>query len=167
MKAEATAVMTIGSPSIAVPDDFIDVRDLRITGPYATRLLKGDERSVQDHYEYDGAGGRINGQPRRFFLSGGGFLFDTAPDRAYPLLNSYYARPAPLSASVPTNFLTTDAPRLLRSASMLIAVEFEKEVGQGQYDRTYWQLQTDKLMSEFQAASDVADFAYGAAPEFG
>ena len=93
-------------------------------------------------------------------------MLDHPPDQAYPYRISYYARPAALAAGNTTNFITTDAPRLLRCACMLIAVEFEKEVGQGQYDRSYWQQQYDKLMTEFQAMSDVTDFAYEAEPEF-
>lgn len=166
MKAEATAPMTAGTASIPLPCDFIDARELRITGIYASRLRKGDERSVHALYAYDGSGVRINQQPQWFYLSGLSAVFDSPPDLAYPSLLSYYAYPAPLSTTNVTNFLTTDAPRLLRTACMLIATEFEKEVGQGQFDRSYWQQQFDKQIGEFQAMSDVADFPYEAAAEF-
>lgn len=167
MKADDTATMTIGADSIALPDDFIAPRDLRITGIYACRLRKGDERSVQARWQYDSAGVRVNEQPRWYYLSGQAAVFDNPPDQAYPVLLSYWSRPAPLSATNLTNFLTTDNPRLLRVACMLSATEFEKEVGQGQFDRSYWQQQFDKLMGEFQAMSDVTDFAYEAEAEFG
>lgn len=166
MKADETSVMAIGADSIALPTDFIDVREFRITGIYAARLRKGDERTVQDLYQYDGSGVRINQKPEWFYLSGLAAIFDSPPDIAYTCLMSYYARPAALSVSNTTNFLTTDAPRLLRSACMLSAVEFAKEVGQGQYDRTYWQQQFDQQRGALQAMSDVTDFAYEASPEF-
>ncbi len=167
MKAEATGVMAIGVATIALPADFIDARDLRITGPHARRLGRGDERSVQDRYEYDSAGARISQQPRWFYLSGLLARFDSPADLAYPYLLAYHQRPAALGDSNTTNFLTTDAPRLLRTACMLSATEFEKEVGQGQFDRSYWQQQLDKQLAEFQAMSDMADFAYDATAEFG
>jgi hypothetical protein len=167
MKAEATGAMVIGDPFIALPADFIDARDLRITGIYAARIRKGDERSIGDRYQYDSAGVRINEQPRWFYLSGMQARFDNPADIAYPYFLPYYARPAPLAGGNLTNFLTTDAPRLLRTACMLIACEFEKEVGQGQFDRTYWQGLLDKQLTEFQGMSDVADFAFDAGPDFG
>lgn len=173
MKAEKTSTMAFDlaadppPDSIALPTDFIAPRDLRITGPYAARIRKGDERAVQGRYQYDGDGRRVNEQPRWYYLSGDAAVFDNPPDRAYPCLLSYWARPAPLaSESNETNFLTSDAPRLLRTACMLIACEFEKEVGQGQFDRSYWQQQFDKQMREFQGMSDVTDFAFDTEAEF-
>ncbi len=168
MKAEATGAMVIGTPSIALPADFIDARLIRITGVYAPwRVKKGDERAVQDRYEYDSAGNRVNEIPRWFYLTGANAQFDSLPDIAYPYLLPYHRRPAALSGDNETNFLTTDAPRLLRTACMLIATEFEKEVGQGQFDRSYWQQQLDKQIMDFQAASDLADFPFDAGAEFG
>lgn len=170
MKAEATGTMTIGTASITLPTDLLDSRDLRITGIYSTRLKKGDERSVQNRYCYDGSGVRINQMPQWFYLSGLNAVFDNPADIAYPYLLSYYGRPAALSGTNTTNFLTTDAPRLLRSACMLIACEFEKEAGQGiyqpVYNSRYWQEQLDLQMGALQVMSDQADFARDAMPEF-
>jgi hypothetical protein len=169
MKSEVTGNMVVSQDYIVLPADFIDIRDLRITGLYSTRLRKGDERYVQDRYEYDGDGNRVNSQPRWYYLAGGTApkaKFDNPADQTYPYLLPYYAKPADLSDSNQTNFLTADFPRLVRAGCMLIATEFEKEVGQGQFDRTYWQQQFDKLMGEAQARSDIADMPRELGAEF-
>lgn len=168
MKAEATGTMTASSSTgVALPSDYLDGRQLRITGLYAARLKKGDESSVQDHYQYDGSGVRIAEQPRWWYVSGTAAKFDSLPDQAYPYLLNYYSRPAALDTNTTTNFLTTDLPRLLRTACMLIACEFEKEVGQGQYDRTYWQQQFDKQLLDAQAVSNIADMDRDSPPDLG
>lgn len=166
MKTEATGTLTIAAASLTLPTDILDIRDLRFTGIYASLLKKGDERSVQARYSYDSAGVRVRQQPAWYYMSGTVAAFDSVADIAYPYLLSYYARPAALSSTNTTNFLTTDAPRLLRTACMTIAAEFEKEVGQGAQGAAYWQEQLDLQMGAFQAMSDVADFARDAMPEF-
>ena len=166
MKNDDTATMVIGSDELTLPPDFIDTTDFRITGIYAQRLRKGDDRAVHNRYIYDGNGVRINMQPCWFYLAACGAMFDYPADKAYPCLLSYFARPRPLGPLNLTNFLTNDAPRLLRTACMLSGVEFEKEVGQGQFDRSYWQQQFDKQLGEFQAMSDVAAMGYDAMAEF-
>jgi hypothetical protein len=167
MKTEATGTMSIGTDSITLPTDFIEERSgIWITGVYRQKLLKADEDKIQSMYDYDSTGARITGQPNWFYISGSSAKFDYVPDQAYPYLLPYYAQPALLSNSNQTNFLTTFAPRLLRSACMLAACEWVKEVGQGQFDRTYWQQQVDGLLGAFQGASDLATHARDTGAEF-
>lgn len=167
MKAESTGTMTASATAIGLPSDFLDNRGgLRLTGIYAARLCKNDEDAVQESWEYDNSGNRTTGTPTAYYLAGTTMVLDAAADQAYPYRFSYYQRPAALSTATTTNFLTNDYPRLLRTACMLIAVEFEKEVGQGQYDRTYWQQQFDKQLNEVQAASDIIDGDTESGPEF-
>lgn len=169
MKAELDGTMTASSATpIALPANFLDCRRhaLWLTGTAATRLRKGDEASVQSRWQYDGSGNRIAEIPQWWYLTGTAAKFDTLPDQAYTYHLSYYQRPAALSTATTTNFLTTDLPRLLRTACMLVAVEFEKEVGQGQFDRTYWQQQFDKQMADAQAKSDLVDMDRDSGPEY-
>src|SRR4051812_29624712 len=167
MKAESTGTMTASATAIGLPSDFLDNRGgLRLTGVYAARLCKNDEDAVQERWEYDNSGNRTTGTPTAYYLSGTTMVLDAAADQAYPYRLSYYQRPAALSTSTATNFLTNEYPRLLRTACMLIAVEFEKEVGQGQFDRTYWQQQFDKQLNEVQSASDIIDGDTESGPEF-
>lgn len=158
MKAESVGTMTASATSVPLPSDFLDGRGgLRLTGIYAARLRQAGEDAVQSRWQYDDSGNREVGTPCSYYLSGTVAVLDFVADQAYPYLFSYYQRPAALSTSTTTNFLTNEYPRLLRTACMLIAAEFEKEVGQGQYDRTYWQQQLDKQLGEVQAASDIID----------
>lgn len=166
MKAEAVGDLVIGDDFLPLPDDFIQPRDLWLTGFYKRRLLKGDERLTQQRYAYDDLEARVLDIPKYYYLSGENVKFDNPPDKPYHYLLDYWRRPAELSDINQTNFLTTEAPRLLRTACMLIAVEFEKEVGQGGFDRTYWQQEFMGQLQNYQIASDMADFARDAYPEF-
>lgn len=157
MKAESVGTMTASATSIPLPSDFLDGRGLRLTGIYAARLRQAGEEAVQSRWEYDGSGNRAPATPTSYYLSGTTAVLDALADQAYPYRFSYYQRPAALSTSTTTNFLTNEYPRLLRTACMLIAAEFEKEVGQGQFTRDYWQQQFDKQLNEVQAASDIID----------
>ncbi len=160
MKSEAVGTMTASATAVALPSDFLDVRNrraLRITGIQAARLRQGDEESVQSCWQYDGSGNRTVGQPAWYYFNGTNVVLDAACDQAYPYLFNYYARPAALSTASTTNFLTNEYSRFLRTACMLIAAEFEKEVGQGEYGRTYWQQQFDKQLEEIQTASNMVE----------
>jgi hypothetical protein len=167
MKSEATGTLTIDQPYLTLPTDFIDCKDLWIVGAERVRMKRGDERSVIDLYEYDGSNNRVSNKPYHFYITGTRANLDQPPDQAYPYLLPYYAKPADLGSGNLTNFLTDFHPRFLRTACMLVATEFEKEVGQGQFDRSYWQQQFDKQLIDIQAASNVVDGARDLGAEYG
>jgi hypothetical protein len=81
---------------------------------------------------------------------------DSPPDVAYGYGLLYFQQPALLSTTNETNFLTTYYPRLLRVATMLEATEWVKEVGTGQFDRTYWLQQFEEEIGKAQEQSDRA-----------
>lgn len=166
MKAEVAAFMLYGQEYIDLPPDFIDVRELRLTGDYNTRLRRGDERSVQARYNYDVNGSRVLETPGWYYVGASGLQLDTVPDQEYDYLLTYYQLPAPLSVSNQTNWLTTFYPRLVRTACMTLAVEFEKEAGQGNFDRTYWEQMFEAERQEIQAKSDIVERASDAEIEF-
>lgn len=171
MKTEASGSLTINQSYLDLPSDFVDARVFRLTGNYAARLRRGDEMFVQGLYGYDASGNRVQQTPVWFYLGGNGgtprAYFDAAPDlSSYGYLLSYFQKPADLSGSNTTNWLTSFYPRLLRTACMLIATEFEKEVGQGQFDRTYWQQQLTAQLADVQAKSDIVERASDAPVEF-
>jgi hypothetical protein len=166
MKAEVEDFLVYGQPWIDTPDDFIDVREFRLTGNYNTRLRRGDERSIQAFYNYDVNGIRVLETPGRYYVGGPGLNFDAVPDNEYPYLLTYYQVPQALGADNETNWVTRFYPRLLRSACMLLSVEFEKEAGQGSFDRTYWQGIFEGERQEVQAKSDIVERASDAPVEF-
>jgi hypothetical protein len=166
MKAEVEDFMIYGQAFIDVPDDFIDAREFRITGNYNKRLKRGDERPIQAHYNYDVNGSRVLETPGWYYITAGGLSFDAVPDHEYPYLLTYYQVPEDLSVGNPTNWVTRFYPRLLRSACMLLAVEFEKEAGQGSFDRTYWMNIFMAEKNEIQGLSDIVERASDAPVEF-
>jgi len=157
MKTEAVGDLTVGQDYIFLPEDFIDPRDFWLTGFYQHRLQKGDERLTWARYSYGLNEERTKDIPFWYYISGDKARFDNVPDQAYHYLFAYYGRPEALSTANQSNWLTQTAPRLLRTACMLVAVEFEKESGQGQFDRTYWQEQFQGQLQDFQIMSDNAD----------
>jgi hypothetical protein len=88
-------------------------------------------------------------------MNGSYFQFDSPADQAYTYLYTYYQRPEALSQSNSTNFLTTFGARLLRSTICMMACEWTKEVGSGQFDRTYWEQRALQQLDQFQTSSDL------------
>jgi hypothetical protein len=166
MKTELEDAMVYGQEFVTIPVNFIDVREFRIVGPYANRIRRGDERSVQSRYNYDASGSRVLEAPGWYYIAAEGLMLDTVPDQEYPFLLTYFGAPEDLSEDNTTNWLTRFYPRLLRSACMLLACEYEKEAGQGNLDRTYWEQIFEAERQEVQAKSDIVERASDAEIEF-
>lgn len=154
--------MTVGHNTITPPSDFLDPHLLYITangsvtgyGPAEIRLATVDQ--VISRYTYDSSGSLQSMQPTCYYFDAGGLELDYPPDLAYPYSLIYYQQPAALSVSNTTNFITQYYPRLLRCAIMAFAVEWSKESGSGQYDRTYWLAAAQAELDEAQRESDFA-----------
>lgn len=166
MKKQTTGVMTVSTSIdyIALPSDYLADKILKIAGLVAattqvfnTALKRKTDEFVQDCYQYDNTGARIQQMPRYFYTLGGAtpsLKFDSPADLAYPYIFTYYAQPAALSGTL-TNFLTTYYPRLMRCACMIGAAEFMKDIGQGSIDRTYWIGEAEKELFMAQSESDM------------
>lgn len=148
--------MTIGQDYLAVPDDMIEPDFFGLTGLYKATLVQKTPNEVYQAWAYDGSGNRIQQQPVIYAFNGTYIQLDQQPDQAYAYVLTYYAVPAALSEANPTNFLTSQYPRLIRSAVMMAAAEWTKESNQGQYDRTYWEQQFASELMLCQAQSDRA-----------
>lgn len=153
MIKSATGTLTTGTATLALPSDYLEVKTLYITGTNYAKLTMKPEEEVIASYSYDGTGTRVNQQPMIYYSDQSNFNFDSPPDQNYPYVLTYYQTPTPLSTSI-TNFLTDMLPRMLRAGCMMAAAEFMKDVGQGQYDRTYWDSEFEKEIMIAQMASD-------------
>jgi len=157
MLKKATASMTANNPGgasptdyIAIPSDYLEDKVIYLAGTNACKLTRKTMEEVISSYDYDGSGFRIPSRPVIYFNDATNILFDSPPDSAYPYLMYYYAQPAALDGSNLTNFITIFYPRLLQCTCCLMAAEFMKDVGVGNYDRTYWAQQA-------QAELDIAN----------
>lgn len=142
-----TSTMTLSSGALALPGDYLEDIDFIITGTAAKGLTRKPDKDVRARYAYDGNGNRIPGPPNVFYNDQSNFYFDTVVDQSYPYDLLYFQQPLALSTltsgtnsnmGLSTNFLTQFYPRLMRCACMASASEFMKDMGQGNYDRTYW-----------------------------
>jgi hypothetical protein len=158
--------MTIGSDVIAVPSDMLEPATFMITGVYKQFLTMRTETDILALWQYDGSGNRVPQRPIVYYFNKSYIQLDSPPDQAYPYALTYFQQPAALSASNPTNFLTSRYPRLLRAACMVGVSEWTKEAGSGTFDRTYWMGITEDLIEEAQIDSDRSKRATQAAAVF-
>lgn len=148
--------LTIGTDSIAMPADCLEPHLLTLTGQYQGFLVQKTLHDIMSRWAYDNSGNRLQQQPIVYAFNQSNIVFDSPPDQAYPYALVYYQQPAALSASNPTNFLTTTYPRLVRAACLIIATEWTKESGAGTFDRTYWMQVFGEEIARAQAESDEA-----------
>lgn len=127
MLTTTTALVFVsGSNLIALPSDFIAPLTFWITGDNKSELTNRDVRSVVQSIAYDN-GAIISEKPQSFYWDKTNFVFEKKADQAYPTYLVYYARPAALSVSNPTNFLTTKYSRMFRKALIGMCYEWKKD----------------------------------------
>lgn len=116
MLRNVTSVMTAGNGKLALPSDFIAIRDI---------FVQGNPRFALN-YESPSAfsrGGKADqsGKPSVYTIYGAEFVFGPAPDSAYTLELLYYSRPNRLDELTPTNAFLANFPDALLYASLLEA----------------------------------------------
>lgn len=145
---------TQGNDYIPLPADLLEPKLFLITGiNFQTLTLKTPDEVVFA-WSFDGSGNRIQQQPMIYYFDQGNFRFDSPADQSYPTALIYFQQPAMLSAANDTNFLTTNCQMLLRRAVMRSATEWTKEIGAGEFDRTYWEQAADDEIMRIQEESD-------------
>lgn len=147
--------MVIGQPYIPFPSDCLEPFVLMLTGQFQQFLIQKTMQEVLGNWAYDGSGARVQQTPQMFSFDQTNMNFDSPPDQAYAYVFQYFQQPAPLVVTN-SNFLTTIYPRLMRCACMAAACEWEKDSGQGQFDRTYWDVLAQDEIDKAQAESDRA-----------
>lgn len=164
MVVETTGVMTINQDYIllSVFTRYLEDKNLKFNGlaggsVYSDRIDREAMETVKAAYGYDSSGNRIQQTPTMFYTNGTQMKFDSPPDLAYPYELAYFQQPEALSGTNTTNWLTTYYPRLVRLACMAGAAEFMKDVGQGNYDRTYWEGLAEQEIQVVQAESDLQE----------
>ena len=154
MLTSTSGTMTASATTISVPSDFLEDKRFKFTGTAAGSVTRKTIQEVVDAMQYDGNGNRVAQKPRIMFNDKDNLQFDSPSDQAYPFTLWYYARPAALSTSNNTNFITNNYPRLMRTTSCFMAAEYMKDSGQGNYDRSYWEAEAQKELDAAQAESD-------------
>jgi len=116
MLKSATATMVSADPKVALPTDFLEIRDLHIQGnPRMPVTYMSPSAFTRDAYADE------NGKPMYYTILASEFQFAPIPDTGYVLEILYYAKPTVLSDSTASNVFLANYPDALLYASLLEA----------------------------------------------
>ena len=103
-----TATMTAADATVALPSDFLAMRDLHLATNPATPI-----EYLSPSNFYANARTTESGKPSKYSILAAEFVFAPVPDSAYTLSMLYYAAPTELSTSVSSNVFLATCPDLL------------------------------------------------------
>ena len=110
-----TTPTTANDPTVALPNDFLEIRDLHIESSPIQSLVY---QNPSNFYRNTKAATVDVGAPKFYTLMGSEFQFAPIPDSDYTLKMVYYAAPTYLSSVVPSNVFVANCPDLLLYASL-------------------------------------------------
>lgn len=151
LNVDPAVSLALAAETLTVTTDYIATKVMIFTGTDMAEIRRADAKDVELSYTYDGNGARVPGKPKMFYRIGTTLQLDVPADKAYTIRHLYFKRPAYLSGSVLTNFLTDRCKKLVRSACMLNANEFLKD----DEEKSYW-LQI--AMNEIETLNIASDF---------
>jgi hypothetical protein len=110
-----TTTTTSGDATIAIPSDFLEMRDLHIeANPIHTLIYQ----NPSNFFRNTKAGTLSGGYPNNYTIMGSEFQFAPIPDATYTLKMVYYAAPTYLSSTNPSNAFLANCPDLLLYACL-------------------------------------------------
>jgi hypothetical protein len=110
-----TTPTVAGDSTVALPNDFLEMRDLHIeSSPIQTIVYQ----NPSNFFRNTKASTSDSGAPKFYTVMGSEFQFAPIPDTAYTLKMVYYAAPSYLSATVTSNVFLANSPDLLLYASL-------------------------------------------------
>jgi hypothetical protein len=116
MLKNATASTTGGDPTVGLPSDFLELRDIYIAGnPRITLSYLSPSAFSRD------ARADQSGRPVFYTMSGAEFVLAPLPDTTYTLTMLYYAKPTALSDANPSNVFMANAADCLLYGALLEA----------------------------------------------
>jgi hypothetical protein len=108
-----TTTMTAGDGTVALPSDFLAMRDLHLeTTPISTIEYQSPSNFFRNARVTD------SGKPTIYTVLATEFNFAPKPDSAYVLHMLYYAAPTFLSSTIPSNAFLANCPDLLLYAAL-------------------------------------------------
>lgn len=123
MRELRNLALPAAASAVARPDDLLDV--IAIWDDQNVKLGAKDEVSLQNRRAIDGTSGNYTVTRPSFYSEfGGSIQFDTVADTDYTFKMMGFFKPALLSDTNKTNFLTTRWPQMLRTACLAIAADF-------------------------------------------
>lgn len=136
MLSVATAQTNAGDPTVGLPTDFLEMRDIHlVTNPVVSMSY------MAPNSFYSKARTTESGKPVNYTVLANEMQLAPVPDSSYTLQMLYYVNPAPLSIDNPTNVWLTYCPDALLYASLAEAEPYLMNDGRIQtwaalYDRS-------------------------------
>jgi len=110
-----TTSTTAGDPTVSLPSDFLEMRDIHIeSSPIQTIVYQ----NPSNFFRNTKASTADSGAPKFYTVMGSEFQFAPIPDSAYTLKMVYYAAPTYLGTSNSSNAFVANCPDLLLYASL-------------------------------------------------
>jgi len=151
MVSTATATVTAGDTTVALPDDFLELR-----GAYRD----GSPQSSLEYCTPEQLNSISNSSraPYAFSIIGSNLAFPGPDSDGSEIELTYYAKPTALSASNETNWLTTNAPQVYLFGALKYAAIYAGDDADAQRYGTLFEGALSALTTE------EAFSAYGPAP---
>jgi hypothetical protein len=150
MLKSATASMTAGDARVALPTDFLEVRDLYTQGnPRMPVTYMSPSAFTRD------ARADESGLPVFYTVLSAEFQFAPKPDTAYVLEILYYAQPTVLSSSNSSNVFLANYPDALLYGTLL---EAEPYLINDQRSQT-WALLYDRAVKNIQDSDQNSEYS--------
>lgn len=108
--------VTAGTPTVTIPTDFLEIKDIYIDGSPRINLTYLSPASFTAN-----ARAHESGQPVNYTMNGTQFILAPNPDAAYTIKIMYYAKPDALSDSNLTNVFIDNYPDVLLYGALIEA----------------------------------------------
>jgi len=151
MIATADVSIASGATTADFPADYLDPMHLGIPGVVPRIQLK-EQEWFRTFLGWDSSAVLPEGPPTFWTNIARAIQFNTKADQAYTAKMVYFARPAALSVSNETNWLTDKYPSLLHRVCLMFAAEARKEYDA--MDRA--EARAMKEIEEIRVESDLA-----------
>lgn len=129
MVKRAEGTITAATSELTLPTDLLEVISLFRTGTNSGRLMMLDQEHFEARLGVDGTGALFTGTPINCTFDQTKIYFDCIADDNYPYRLWYMQKPALLSGSNLTNFLTTRYGNILEAMCKHYAYEHRENDG--------------------------------------
>lgn len=150
MLKNVTSPMVAGEAKVALPNDFLSIRDIFIQGNPRTGVTYFSPSSFTRETRAD-----QSGKPIEYTIYGTDFVFSPIPDGAYTLELLYYARPSRLDEDTSSNVFLANYPDALLYASLL---EAEPYLMNDTRVNT-WGTMYDRAINSINSADDAGEYS--------
>lgn len=146
-----TTTTTAGDSTVALPSDFLELRDIYLDGNPRISLQYLSPSTFTRN-----AQATVSGKPAVYTTLAQEFEFAPIPDKAYTVELLYYFKPVPMSDSVSSNEFLANYPDALLYASLAEAEPYlmndaRIQVWSSMYDRAIANISVSDEDSEFSA----------------